>query len=55
MKTNIEHELLEIRQDLWDNLNFVKSRAMIDMVLYREILTEIQKCNFLLKRLRKAS
>ena len=52
MKTNLEHELLEIRQDLRDNLRYHRAQPVVDLGLCGEILYDIRRCNSLLNRLR---
>lgn len=48
MKTDIEYELLSIRQNLRDSLRYILSQDVVNLNLYRKVYTRWYTCNKML-------
>jgi len=58
MKINAEHELLNIRQNLRDQMRAILKRTPIDADMYKEVKLELKACNKVLRlyfRMKQAS
>lgn len=53
-RTDVEMKLLQIRQDLYDILVYLKTQPIVSIQPYRRILGRYLACEFMLKEYRFA-